>query len=169
LKIGRKGEREMTLHSRIIGSASAAVAGLIAGLLIAGLAQAGQTTGFQSINITFSLAAGASTAPIILPVNRPVEIIATDTTGGSRGISQVTIFGTASAVALWWNGLDAPTSPSGGASISSGSSDTPGTHIVFLDFSHTVDLEVNNGISIIVHSTGATPQNPQAGFVTLMF
>ena len=63
---------------------------------------------------------------------------------------------------LQWVGLES----SAGAAITQGFSGVAGTHIVFLDFSHQVDIEVNTTDSFRVHN-GAAAQ--RTGNVTLIW
>jgi hypothetical protein len=63
---------------------------------------------------------------------------------------------------LEWVGLES----TAGAAITQGFSGSPGTHIVFIDFSHKVDVEVASPDTIKIHnaSTGTA-----TGSVTLVW
>jgi hypothetical protein len=64
-----------------------------------------------------------------------------------------------------WVGLESP-SAADNASITSGFSATLGTHIVYLDFQHTVDIQVYQLDTIRVHNGAAATR---AGNVTLVW
>jgi hypothetical protein len=53
---------------------------------------------------------------------------------------------------LVWNGFE-----SNGGGLTTGFSPIAGTHIVFIDFAHQVDLQVNNATSFKVHNGTAFP------------
>ena len=61
-----------------------------------------------------------------------------------------------------WVGLESPTS----AAITSGSASTPGIHIVYIDGSKTVDIQVASADTIKIHNAAATTR---AGNVTLVW
>jgi hypothetical protein len=63
---------------------------------------------------------------------------------------------------LAWTGLESFT-PS---SITQGFSRTSGTHILYLDLHHEVDLQVNNEDSFMVHNAGGSLAT---GVVTLIW
>ncbi len=62
---------------------------------------------------------------------------------------------------LVWNGFE-----SNGGGLTEGFSPSAGTHIMYIDFGHAVDLEVTNGTSFHVHNAGGETAN---GTVTLLF
>jgi hypothetical protein len=80
---------------------------------------------------------------------------------GFRGVGQVTLLWVPGSF-LEWVGLESPS----GAAITSGYSSSPGTHIVFLDFAHQVDIQVNSADTFVVHN--GSPQ-AQYGSVTLLW
>jgi hypothetical protein len=111
----------------------------------------------------YNLAAGASGFVTVPIVNQPVLVMGTCTTEGHRGVGQITLLRTgASPLFLEWVGLNSPS----GASIAQGYSATPGTHMVYIDWSHLVDLEVHNASAIRIHNQ-ATWTN--TGFVKLIW
>jgi hypothetical protein len=115
----------------------------------------------QEMIVSYSLAPGASSAPITPPAGQPVQVMGVQNEVNFRGVGQVTMLRAAGSF-LEWTGLES-TSPS---SITEGFSGTSGTHILYLDFSHQVDLQVSNGDSFMVHnaSTGL-----RTGVVTLIW
>ena len=116
----------------------------------------------QEMTITYSLAPGASSAPITPAAGQAVLVMGVQTQFGFWGVGQVTMLRVASSF-LAWTGLESP----GGSSIAQGISKTPGTHILFLDDTHQVDLQVSNGgDSFVVHNASASQA---AGSVTLIW
>src|SRR5262245_37986515 len=111
--------------------------------------------------IRYSLPSGASSGPIVPVAGQPVLVMGCQTNLGFRGVSHVTLLRVAGSF-LEWVGLES----TAGAAIAQGFSGAPGTHIVFLDFSHTVDLRVNGPDSFVVHNGNG---GPAAGVVTLIW
>jgi hypothetical protein len=111
--------------------------------------------------ISYNLAAGANTGAITPVASQAVLVMGVQNTLGFRGVGHVTLLRVPSSF-LEWVGLESPTP----AAITSGFSGTPGTHIVYLDFSHQVDIEVNTTDSFRIHN-GSTGQ--RTGNVTLIW
>jgi hypothetical protein len=109
----------------------------------------------------YTLVAGASSKPITPPANQPVLVMGVQTTIGYRGVGQVSMLRISDSF-LEWVGLESPAT----ATITSGFSGAAGTHIVYLDYSGQVDLEVNDGNSFVVHN-GAS--GTRTGQVTLIY
>ncbi len=113
-------------------------------------------------SVTYNLAAGASSKPITPVANKPVLVIGAQTVEGNVGSSEVTIVNSNPGdTELVWSGLE-----SDGGGPTSGFNSVPGTHIIFIDFGHCVDLEVNNSTSFKVVNTCTFAQ---AGRVTLIW
>jgi hypothetical protein len=74
--------------------------------------------------------------------------------------------GPADEQGLNWTGLEAPTAFNGGSGITAGFNSTVGTHIVYLDFSHKVDVEIHSATQIMVHNGTAAAAT---GNVTLIW
>jgi hypothetical protein len=118
----------------------------------------------RSIVIPFNVAPGANTAPIALPANRAVFVMAT-TFGASVGVGQVTLLRT--GFDIRWTGLET-WAPAGAESIiTSGATDEPGTHIVFIDNRWEVDIEVHDANSIRIHNGNSSVA--RTGHVTLIW
>jgi hypothetical protein len=101
------------------------------------------------IFVTYDLAAGAISAPIEIPVEQAVQVAGVCTTTGFRGVGQATVLRVTDDEALLeWVGLDSPFA----ARITSGFSADPGTTIVFIDWMHTVSVEVNDASSFRIHN-----------------
>lgn len=131
---------------------SAALAVLVAVVTLAVVGNAVQTVTMPNVSATtYSLAPGANSANITIPVtDSPVEIGANCTIVGRRGIAHVTLHRTGVApLFLQWVGLSSPAGPTvvgdwwpGGTS----------PHIVWLDFSHQVELRAVSASQIDVRS-----------------
>jgi hypothetical protein len=111
--------------------------------------------------INYSLAAGASTAPVTPVANEPVFVQGVQTTLGYRGVGHVSLLHITGSF-LEWVGIESPAA----AAITSGFSGTAGTHIVFLDYSHLVDIEVASTNTFIIHNANTVAQT---GVVTLIW
>jgi hypothetical protein len=117
----------------------------------------------NAATVSYALGAGGNSAAIFPAANVPVHVMGVQTAVGFRGVGQVTLLRPSVApLFIEWTGIESPA----GAAITSGFSDVPGTHIVYLDFSHQVDIEVNGATSIRVHNgSGAV----RTGNVTLIW
>jgi hypothetical protein len=69
---------------------------------------------------------------------------------GFRGVGQVTLLWVPGEF-LEWVGLESPFA----AAITSGFGSTPGQHIVFIDYGHQVDIQVNSADTFVVHNGSA--------------
>src|SRR5215475_5154757 len=152
----------MNRYKSFSRTAVLAAATLVATLTFVTVAHAVQviTTPNASI-IRYSLAAGGNSGPIVPVAGQPVLVMGCQTNLGFRGVSHVTLLRVAGSF-LEWVGLES----TAGAAITQGFSGAAGTHIVFLDFGHTVDLKVNSPDSFIVHNGNG---GPAAGAVTLIW
>jgi hypothetical protein len=98
--------------------------------------------------IVYSLAAGANSAPIAIPAAHwNIQVMGNQMQSGFRGVGQVTLVWVPGQF-LEWVGLESPA----GSAITSGFGSAPGQHIVFIDFSHLVDIRVNSADTIVVHN-----------------
>jgi hypothetical protein len=138
--------------SRIAGLISAA---MVATLTCAVAAHAVQTiTTANAATIAYNLAAGGNSAPITPPANLPVFVMGDETVVGCVGSSDMTVVNSAGqANALVWNGLE-----SAGGGLTAGINAVFGVHMMFIDGCHTVQLEVNNATSFIVHNGNGVVQ-----------
>lgn len=75
------------------------------------------------------------------------------TTIGYRGIGSVTLLHVPSSF-IEWVGLESPA----GAAITQGFSGTAGTHILYLDYSHLVDVRVAGPDTILIHNGNSITQ-----------
>jgi len=94
--------------------------------------------------------------------DRPMLLMGTCTTVGVRGVGQVTMLRPSAAPTfLEWTGLESIS----GSTITSGFSDVLGTHIVYLDFAHEVDIEVFNGSAFRVHNESSGTRTGNITFI----
>jgi hypothetical protein len=117
----------------------------------------------SAITVSYNLVAGGATGPISLPLGIPVQVIGVQTAIGNRGVGQVSMLSPRVAPNfIEWVGLESTT----GAAITQGFSAVLGTHIVFIDFAHTVDIEVAGPTTIRIHNSNGAAQT---GTVTLIW
>jgi hypothetical protein len=137
--------------SRITGLISAA---LVATLTCAVAAHAVQTiTTANAATVVYNLAGGAVSAPITPPANLPVFVMGDQTVAGCVGSSDMTVVNSAGQQnQLVWNGIE------DGGGFTSGVSAVVGTHMMFIDLCHQVQLEVFNATSFRVHNGNAVVQ-----------
>jgi hypothetical protein len=126
---------------------------LAAAALICVLAGSVVANAFQTLTVpnaafyTYNLAPGAYSAAITPPTNVPVLMMGTQTTVGYRGVAMATIMHIPASF-MEWVGLESTT----GAAITQGYSGSLGAHILYLDFSHSVDVQVASVDTIWVHN-----------------
>ena len=147
----------MKMHNKIHRFGSLILAVLVATLTVSVVVHATQViTTPNAAFISYSLAAGAKSSAITPVSNQSVLVMGTQTALGFRGTGHVTLLRIPGSF-LEWVGLESPA----GAAITSGFSGVAGVHIVFLDFSHQVDIQVNTPDTFIVHngSTGVRTGN----------
>jgi hypothetical protein len=113
--------------------------------------------------ISYSLATGANSAPITPATNRSVLVMGCCTTTG--GVGQVSLLhATVPSTFIEWVGLESPSGPA----VTSGVSNVAGTHIVYIDFNHQVDIQTASADTIRIHN-GFTGTGTRAGNVTLIW
>ena len=110
--------------------------------------------------ISYNLALGANSAPITPVPNRSVLVIGCCTTSGDQGVDQVSLLHVPSTYIVW-TGLESPNN----SIITAGASAQVG-HIVYIDLSHHVDIQVASADTILVHN-GST--GTRTGNVTLVW
>jgi hypothetical protein len=140
----------------------ATVVAIITSIVVANATQTITTP--NAAFISYSLAAGASSAPITPATNRSVLVMGCCTTaGGFQAVGQVSLLHTPST-SIAWVGLESP--HVGGSAITQGFSSTAGTHIVYIDHIHFLDIQVASADTIRVHNLN---QATVAGNVTLIW
>jgi hypothetical protein len=111
--------------------------------------------------IGYNLAAGASSAAVNPAESVPVLVMGVQNNLGYRGVGQVSLLHVPSSF-LEWTGVESPAA----AAITSGFSGTAGTHIVYLDYSHLVDIQVASTDTFIIHNANTIAMS---GVVTLIW
>jgi hypothetical protein len=135
---------------------------VIATVTFAVIAQATQTiTTPNAAFVSYNLAAGANSAAVFPAANQAVLVMGTCTTLNFRGVGHVTMLRIPGSF-LEWVGLESHA----GAAITQGFSGVAGVHIVYLDFAHQVDIEVNTPDSFRIHNGSAAVRT---GNVTLIW
>lgn len=136
----------------------------IVATLIPIVAQAAQTIRAPNVSVfTYNLAAGQTSPAFPVPANQPVQIMGTQLAVGFRGVAQATLLSIPGAGGfLEWTGLES----TAGSVITQGFSGVAGTHILFLDFSHQVDIEVASPTAIRVTNSSAGVRN---GTITMVW
>ena len=138
------------------------LAGVVIVLTFAVAGHAAQTiTTPNEVVINYNLAPGANSGAITPASNTPVLVQGVQTAIGFRGVGHVSMLHVPASF-LEWTGLESPFS----AAITSGFSSTAGTHIVYLDFSHLVDIRVNTADTVIIHNGNTATQT---GVVTMIW
>ena len=146
----------------------AAVVAIITSAVVANATQTITTP--NAAKVTYNLAAGANSAVITPATNTSVLVMGCCTTADNASAGQVTLVhippvAGAPSGFMRWTGLEsyALATPS---TIVSGTSSAAGTHLVYIDFNHLVDIQTASGGSVLIHngSSGA-----RAGNVTLVW
>jgi hypothetical protein len=142
------------------------LAAIVAVVTVAILAHAAQPLATPNrLSYPYKVAPGANSGPITPASNIPVMILAdqigTDCDCDNVGSSLMTVVNSSNDHELVWNGFE-----SDGGGLTEGFSPSAGTHIMYIDFSHVVDLEVSNATSFHVHNAGSETYN---GTVTLIW
>jgi hypothetical protein len=106
------------------------------------------------VRMAYSLNAGGTTAGITPATDTPVLLSATNLNSNNLSIGQATLVHL-DGVMIRWVGLESTPS----ATIVHGGSTTPGTHIIYIDFNHQVDVEVLSADQIVVHNGAKSSQN----------
>jgi len=139
----------------------ATVVAIITSMVVANATQSITTP--NAAFISYSLAAGAYSAPITPATNRSVLVMGCSAGPGLGilGVGQVSLLHIAN-YGMIWVGLESTAS----AAITQGLSGTAGDHIVWIDFNHKVDIQVAGVDTIRVHNGNNVTV---AGNVTLVW
>jgi hypothetical protein len=111
--------------------------------------------------VTYNLSAGASSTAVNPAESVPVLVMGVQNNLGYRGVGMVSMLHVPSSF-LEWTGIESPAS----AALTSGFSGTAGTHIVYLDYSHLVDIQVASTDTFIIHNANTIAMS---GVVTLVW
>ncbi len=131
--------------------------------IITSMVAANATQTFTAPNtafVSYSLAAGANSAVITPTNNRSVLVMGFCTTSLNQSVGQVSLFHVPSN-GIGWLGLE-----SGGSGITQGFTGTVGHHIVWIDSTHKVDIQVASADTILIHNGNSVTM---AGNVTLVW
>lgn len=115
----------------------------------------------NGLYVTYNLPAGGTSAAVTPVGNTPILVMGVQTNVGYRGVGEVTLLRVPSNF-LIWSGLESPYS----ATITSGLGSGAGTHIVYLDYSHLVDIQVQTADSFVIHNANTVAMT---GHVTLVW
>lgn len=115
----------------------------------------------NAAKVTYNLAAGASSTAVNPVESVPVLVMGVQNNLGYRGVGQVSMLHVPSSF-LEWTGIESPAS----AALTSGFSGTAGTHIVYLDYSHLVDIQVASTDTFLIHNANTIAMS---GVVTLIW
>jgi hypothetical protein len=125
----------------------ATVVAIITSMVVANATQT--ITAPNAAFISYSLAFGANSAAITPAAGRAVLVMGCCTTVGDTGVGQVSLQRTSGSV-IYWIGLESVSA--GAAAITQGGSNAVGTHIVYIDYSHHVDIQMASADTIRVHN-----------------
>jgi hypothetical protein len=137
----------------------AAVVAIITWIVVANAAQTITTP--NAATVSYSLATGANSAAITPATNRWVLVGGCCNTAPFQGVGQVSLLHNP-GIGITWVGLESLN----GAAITSGASNTAGTHIVSIDSAHKVDIQVATADTIVIHNGQSSTM---AGNVTLVW
>jgi hypothetical protein len=113
----------------------------------------------RRVSVDYNLANGAVSAAIEIPPNIPVTVTGTQINTGFRGVGTAVLLSIPGNF-LEWTGLES----TNGSVITQGFDSVAGTHILYIDFLHSVDVEVATPTSIQIHNSSGVPAS---GTVTL--
>ena len=137
----------------------ATVVAIVTSMVVANATQSITTP--NAATVSFNLAAGVSSAPITPVTNKPVLVMGCCTTSLDEGVGQVSLLHIPSTFIEWF-GLEIM----GNATTTSGATGVAGTHIVYLEGAHVVDIRVASADTILIHNGAAATR---AGNVTLVW
>jgi hypothetical protein len=132
----------------------ATVVAIITSIVVANATQTFATP--NAASISYSLAAGTSSAAITPALNRAVLVMGCCTTLGFQGVGQVSLVRISNNNVLEWVG-SAITQGTGGSAVA---------HIVYINFQHEVDIQVASVDTIRIHNGSV---GTRAGNVTLIW
>jgi hypothetical protein len=113
--------------------------------------------------ISYNLAAGGNSAPITPATNKSVLVMGCNTVD-NPSVGQVSLLHLPSG-GMFWVGLEAVGESATTTTITAGSGSTAGTHILWIDAHHLVDIQVASADTIKIHNSNVT----QVGSVTLIW
>jgi hypothetical protein len=127
------------------------VAAMVLVLTMAVMVRAEQTIDTpNALVVNYNLVAGANSAAVKPVSSLPVLVTGVQNALGYRGVGEVSLLHVPSSF-LEWVGIESPTA----AAITSGFSGTAGTHILYLDYSHLVDIQVASTDTFLIHNANS--------------
>jgi hypothetical protein len=116
----------------------------------------------NEFQLSFSVAAGATSIPITVPAyNTPVSVTCVQNTLGNRGVGEATVLRVNPPTALEWVGMDV----ANGGTPSIGFSSSAGAHIIYCDFAKLVDLQLASATQMQITNTDSATQTVVINFV----
>jgi hypothetical protein len=117
----------------------------------------------HAMRVSYNLAAGAVSAPITVPANRPVQLVGVSLTTGDPGVGQTSLLVTPAGLTMCVGLHSYPES----SSVASGYNLVgSGVTIVYIDYNDNVFVETAGAGAVRVHNFGP---NAQTGSVSLMW
>lgn len=113
----------------------------------------------QKRQVAFDLAPGAVSAPIVVPPNVPVSLTGVVLTAGNRGVAQASLL-SVPGVFIQWTGLESTAA----SVITQGFNSVQGVHVLFIDYAHFTDVEIDSATTIRIHNESV---GQQTGLITL--
>ena len=113
----------------------------------------------QKLQVTYNLAAGGVSDPITVPPNVPVSLTGVELTAGVRGVGEASLLSVPGAF-IQWTGLESTAN----SVITQGFSAVQGVHVLYVDFNHLLDVEVDSATTIRIHNEAAIQRS---GIITL--
>jgi len=153
----------MQKSSRPLVILMATVVAIITSIVVANATQTITTP--NGAFISYNLATGTSSAAITPATSRSVLVMGCNTSTNPAGGAQVSLLHLPSS-GMIWAGLESPTSGATTTTITAGSGGTAGTHIVWIDGHHLVDIQVAGVDTIKIQNHNSTTQ---VGSVTLIW
>jgi hypothetical protein len=142
------------------------LAAVVAILTCVTVANATQTiTTPNAVRIAYNLAGGANSAAITPATNTPVLVMGCNTSTNPSAGAQVSLLHIPSS-GMTWAGLEGRGESATTTTITAGGGSIAGTHIVYIDAHHLVDIQVASADTIKIHN-GNSPT--QVGSVTLIW
>jgi len=127
------------------------VAAMVLVLTMAVMVRAEQTIDTpNALVVNYNLVAGANSAAVKPVSSLPVLVTGVQNALGYRGVGEVSLLHVPSSF-LEWVGIESPAA----AAITSGFSGTAGTHILYLDYSHLVDIQVASTDTFLIHNANS--------------
>lgn len=151
----------MIINFRLRRFATVFTTGIIIALTTAVVSKSAQTLAVpNALFVGYSLLPGQSTGPITPVSNQSVMVMGVQTTVGYRGVGSATLLHVPSSF-IEWVGLESTS----GSAITQGFSGSAGTHILYLDFSHQVDIQVASTDSVLIHNAASGTRTGNVTFI----